>query len=67
MVTIAKTKTSTEVKNRWNYGNYRRYTLSLRRGEDDDIIEYVDKHTDSDGKGITKLFKDAIREKIKED
>ena len=67
MVTIAKTKTSTEVKNRWNYANYKRYTISLREGEDDDVIEYISTHTDKDGKGITELFKTAVREKMKED
>ena len=66
-MTIAKTKTSTEVKNRWNAKAYKRYTISLRNGEDDDIVEYIAANTDSDGKGVTKLFKDAVREKMKED
>ena len=67
MIAIAKTKTSTEVKNRWNAKAYRRYTISLRNGEDDDIMKYIENNTDEDGKGVTKLFKTAIREKMKED
>lgn len=64
---MAKTKTSTEVKNNWNAKTYKRYTLSLRYDDDMDLIKYIDSQTDSDGKGVSDLIKTALREKKKRD
>ena len=67
MIATAKTKTSTEVKNRWNAKTYKRYTLSLRHDDDGVIIEYLERHRTPDGKGITDLIKTALMEKMKEE
>lgn len=46
---MAKTKTSTEVKNRWNAKTYQRYTVNLRKDEDADLIRFVDEHREEFG------------------
>jgi hypothetical protein len=59
---IAIGKTSTEVKNRWNRENYKRYTISLRKSEDKELIDFVESHKES--VGITDIFRagvDAIK------
>ena len=55
---IAIGKTSSEVKNRWNRENYKRYTISLRKSEDKDLIEFVESHKDSIG--ITDIFRAGV-------
>lgn len=57
-------KTSSEVKNRWNSANYRRYTISLKRDEDAEIIDYLEKAKAQDKKIITQIFREGY-EKIK--
>lgn len=67
VIATAKTKTSTEVKNRWNAKTYKRYTLSLRYDDDDEVIEYLERHRTPDGKGVTNLIRAALVEKMKEE
>lgn len=59
-----KTKTSSEVKTRWINANYKRYGVSLRYDTDGDLIEYLDRQKDSDGKGVTTVIRDALRKYI---
>lgn len=60
-------KASTESKNRWNAKTYRRYTLSLRHDDDEDVIMYLESHRTTDGKGVSDFIKATLREKMKED
>ena len=55
-----KTTTSTEVKNRWNAKTYKRYTVNLRKDEDADLIDYIEKHKDS--QSITDYFRAGIEQ-----
>lgn len=64
-MSIAKTKTSTEVKQRWINANYKRYGVSLRYDTDGELIDYLEAHKDLDGKGITGLFRKALTHYIK--
>ena len=50
-----KTFTSTEVKNNWNAKTYKRYTISLRKKEDAEIIDFIEDHKD-DIK-VTEIFR----------
>ena len=59
-----KTVTSSEVKTRWINANYKRYGVSLRIDADADIIEYLERHKDTEGKGTTEIFRAALNEYI---
>lgn len=54
-----KTTTSSEVKARWIAKNYQRYTLSLRYGEDQQLIDYIEAHKAETG--TTELFRKALK------
>lgn len=59
---MAKTKTSTEVKARWNAKTYNTYQLHLRKDdpEDNKIIEHVEKEKQK-GKQTTEIFREIIK------
>ena len=59
-----KSKTSTEVKARWNASNYKRYQVYLRRDEDADLIQFIEKNKQNIG--TTELFRAGL-EKLKEE
>lgn len=50
-------KTSTEAKNRWNAANYRRFTVSLSRDDDAEIIEFLDKAKADNRKIVSDVFR----------
>lgn len=52
------------MKQRWIAANYKRYGVSLRYDTDSDLIEYLDRQKDSDGKGVTTIIRDALRQYI---
>lgn len=56
MITIGKT--SSAAKNRWNRDNYKRYTINLRKDEDKELIEYVEKNKEKIG--VTEIFRIGI-------
>ena len=55
---MAKTTTSTEVKNRWNAKTYKRYTVNLRKDEDADLIEFIE--TNKERISITEYFRAGV-------
>lgn len=57
-------KTSSEIKNRWNANTYKRYTVSLRKDEDAELINFVEQAKQNDEKIITRIFRAGV-EKIK--
>ena len=57
-------KTSSEIKNRWNAKTYKRYTVSLRKDEDADLIKFVEQEKQEDEKIISRIFR-AGAEKLK--
>lgn len=52
-------KTSSEVKNRWNAKTYKRYTLSLRREEDAELISYIDEQA-TKGLKVSELVRESL-------
>ena len=58
VIKMAKTKTSTEVKNRWNAKTYQRYTVNLRKDEDAEIIQFVTDHKDE--YGTSDIFRAGV-------
>lgn len=63
--TARKTTTSNEVKARWISANYKRYGVSLRYDTDGELIEYLEANKGEDGKGTTRIFREALTEYIK--
>ncbi len=58
---MAKTKTSTEVKQRWINANYKRIMVSFRLDSDRELLDYIEdkkKH----GYSTTELFREALQE-----
>lgn len=54
-----KTTTSTEVKQRWIEKTYKQYRISLRKDEDADLIDIVDRAKSKDI-GVTDIFRRGI-------
>lgn len=64
-MSIAKSsKTSTEVKNRWNAKTYKRYQVSLRKDEDSEFLEWLEQNKDK--YGPTEIFRAGI-DKLKKE
>ena len=59
MITIAKkSNATTQQKNDWNAKTYKRYTLLLRKEEDNEYIKFIE---DNKGiKTISEIFKSGI-------
>ena len=56
-----KTHTSTEVKNRWNAANYKRYQIGLRYDTDQDLIDFVERFkAKNDGMGVSDIFRAGV-------
>lgn len=53
-------KTSSEVKQRWNEKTYRRLTLYLRKEDDKEYIEYLDKRRSETGESLAEIIKEAL-------
>jgi len=58
-----KTETSYEVRKRWMDKAYKRFTINLRVDEDEEIIDYIEKHKDK--YGTTNIFRDALEMYVK--
>ena len=56
---MAKTHTSTEVKQRWIDNNYKRYIASLRYDTDRELIDYIEDQKQS-GKQTSEIIRAAI-------
>ena len=56
---MAKTHTSTEVKQRWINANYQRYSVSFRLDEDREIIDYIRRRKEN-GDQTTDIFREAL-------
>lgn len=55
-----KTHTSSEVKNRYNQKTYVQYAIKLRKVEDAEIIDLIEKEKQK-GFGITEAIKNLIK------
>lgn len=55
---MAKTTTSTEVKNRWKKKAYKIYRVNLRYDTDHELMEFIDSNKDSIG--LTQMFREAL-------
>lgn len=52
-------KTSSEVKNRWDAKTYKKYTLLIRKDEDKVYIDYIDERR-KDGESLAEIIKEAL-------
>ena len=57
---MARTTTSTEVKNRWNAKTYNRYTVNLRKEEDAELIKFIEQNRDK--YNVTDYFRAGIEQ-----
>lgn len=55
---MAKTTTSTEVKQRWENKAYRKFLVRLRYDADADIIQFIEDNKNSIG--TSQLFREAL-------
>ena len=53
-----KSMTSTEVKQRYKDKTYKKYYVYLRKDEDRDLIEWIDRHKER--LGTTNIFREAL-------
>lgn len=53
-------KTSSEVKNRWNEKTYKRLSLFLRKEEDKEYIEYLETRRAETGESLADIIKEAL-------
>jgi hypothetical protein len=58
-------KTSSEVKQRWNEKTYRRLTLYLRKEDDKEYIDYLDKRRSETGESLADIVKEGLDELMK--
>lgn len=56
-----KTTTSTEVKQRWEKDNYKRYVLRLRKDTDADLINLIESTKAQHGTGTSETIKELLR------
>lgn len=54
-----KTTTSTEVKTRWKQKAYQQYNVNLRKDDDKELIEYVERKK-AEGYNTTEVFREAL-------
>lgn len=59
---MAKTHTSTEVKNRWKKKAYKLYQVSLRYDSDQSLIEFIENNKERIG--MTQIFREALEQYI---
>ena len=53
-------KTSSEVKNRWNAKTYARYSLYLRKEDDKEYIDYLNKRRAETGESLAEIVKEGL-------
>jgi hypothetical protein len=58
-------RTSSEVKQRWNEKTYRRLTLYLRKEDDKEYIDYLDKRRSETGESLADIVKEGLDELMK--
>lgn len=58
-------RTSTEVKQRWEKENYKRYVVRLRNDTDKDLIDYIESRKIR-GDGTSEIFKELLNKAIQE-
>lgn len=58
---MAKTKTSYEVKHRWNKKTYKAYQVNLRYDTDQRLINFIEANKKI---GTTQIFREALEEYI---
>lgn len=63
---MAKTHTSTEVKQRWIDNNYKRYIASLRYDTDRELIDYIEERKHN-GDMTSEIIKEAIEALMEKD
>lgn len=51
-------KTSSEVKERWKAKTYRRYSVNLRKDEDKELIDWIEKNREK--YGISDIFRAGV-------
>ena len=51
-------KTSSEVKNRWKAKTYKVYQVNLRKDEDKDLIDWIEKNREK--YGISDIFRAGV-------
>ena len=61
-MSIAKTKTSSEVKARWIKANYKTYRVNLRYDTDQAIINYMEERKTKEG--VTPIIREALENLI---
>ena len=44
--------------------NYKKYGISLRYDQDQQLIDYLEAHKGEDGKGVTEIIRQALTEYI---
>lgn len=55
---MAKTKTSTEVKQRWENKAYKKIMVRFRYDEDAALLDFLDRNKDTIG--TTQIFREAL-------
>lgn len=60
---MAKTHTSTEVKNRWKKKAYKIYQVSLRYDTDKELIDFIENNKERIG--MTQMFREALEQYMK--
>lgn len=60
---MAKSRTSTEVSERYKKKTYRYYPVRLRFDTDKELIDYVDKHKNTIG--TSQIFREALEAYLK--
>ena len=63
---MAKTHTSTEVKQRYNKKTYNRYYIAFRKEDDRKLIEYIEARQ-AGGAATTEIFREALELLMEED
>ena len=51
-------RASSEAKNRWNAKTYKRYAVNLRKDEDKDLIDWIEKNREK--YGISDIFRAGV-------
>ena len=58
-------KTSSEVKQRWNEKTYRRYGAYLRKGEDKELIDWIEDNKDK--YSVSDIFRTGVETLMKDE
>lgn len=58
-------KTSSEVKNRWDAKTYKKYTLLIRKDDDKEYIDFIDARREQ-GESLAEIVKEGLDYLMKE-